>query len=313
MVGHAADFINALQEVERSGTGEEKITATLVWLWDSVVSPVMPDLRVAAAAYSGDNSQRPRVWWCPTGPLTFLPIHAAGHHDRPGEALIDLFTSSYAPTIRFIQRARQSSTGDTSSGRPLLVALPLTPGQQDLPAATREADAFARRFTNALQLCGPDATAGAVAEALKGCPQLAHFACHGIQDISNPSAGYLALYDGALAIGEISGLRLEETELTFLSACETSRGGVELADEAITLAAAFGLAGYRHVIGTLWSISDELASDVAEHVYQALTQPGRSGIQADKTAAALDAAVLAARQYCKDEPWLWAPYVHIGP
>ena len=88
---------------------------------------------------------------------------------------------------------------------------------------------------------------------------------------------------------------------------------MELADEAITLAAAFGLAGYRHVIGTLWSISDELASDVAEHVYQALTQPGRSGIQADKTAAALDAAVLAARQYCKDEPWLWAPYVHIGP
>ena len=164
-----------------------------------------------------------------------------------------------------------------------------------------------------MQLRGPDATAGAVAEALKGCPQLAHFACHGIQDISNPSVGHLALYDGALAIGEISGLRLQETELAFLSACETSRGGVELADEAITLATAFGLAGYRHVIGTLWSISDELASDVAERVYAALTQPGRSGIQADKTAAALDAAVLAARQYCKGGPWLWAPYVHIGP
>ena len=313
VVGHAADFISALQEVERSGTEEETITATLVWLWDSVVSPVMPDLRSAAAAYSGDNSQRPHIWWCPTGPLTFLPIHAAGHHDRPGEALIDWFTSSYAPTIRLIQQARQPATRGTDSGRPLLVALPLTPGQQDLPAAAREADAFARRFTNALQLRGPDATAGAVAEALKGCPRLAHFACHGIQDISNPSVGHLALYDGALAIGEISGLRLQETELAFLSACETSRGGVELADEAITLATAFGLAGYRHVIGTLWSISDELASDIAERVYAALTQPDRSGIQADKTAAALDAAVLEARQCCKGEPWLWAPYVHIGP
>ena len=99
----------------------------MVWLWDSVVSPVIPDLRVAAAAYSGDNSQRPRVWWCPTGPLTFLPIHAAGHHDRPGEALIDLFTSSYAPTIRLIQQAGSRPLGDTDSGRPLLVALPSRP------------------------------------------------------------------------------------------------------------------------------------------------------------------------------------------
>ena len=311
VVRHAADFISALQELEKSGTEDGTITATLAWLWDSIVLPVMPDLH--AAAYSRDDSQRPRIWWCPTGPLTFLPIHAAGHHDRPGEALIDWFTSSYAPTARLLQQARQHATRGTDGGRPLLVALPFTPGQSDLPAATREADAFARRLTNALQLRGPDATAAAVTEALKGCPQLAHFACHGMQDISNPSNGHLALHDGALAIGEISGLRLQETELAFLSACETSRGGVELADESITLATAFGLAGYRHVIGTLWSISDELAPDIADHVYQALTQPGRLGIRADKSAAALDAAVLDARQYYQGEPWLWAAYVHVGP
>ena len=313
VVQHAADFTAALRELQESGTEEGTIAATLAWLWDKIVLPVMPDLRDAAATYSDNGGLRPRIWWCPTGPLTFLPIHAAGNHDRPGEALIDWFTSSYAPTVRLLQQARQNAARRPDSGRPLLVALPVTPGKPDLPAAAQEADSFARRFTDAMQLRGPDATARAVAEALTECPQWAHFACHGIQDISNPSAGFLALHDGPLAIGEISGLRLQKTELAFLSACETSRGGVELADEAITLATAFGLAGYQHVIGTLWSISDELAPDIADHVYQALTQPGRSGIHAEKTAAALDTAVLAARQYCEGEPWLWAPYIHIGP
>jgi CHAT domain-containing protein len=131
--------------------------------------------------------------------------------------------------------------------------------------------------------------------------------------VTDPSAGHLRLHDGPFSIGEISAMRLGEAELAFLSSCETSRGGAGLTDEAITLATAFQLAGYRHVIGTLWPISDRLAPAVANDVYEALTQPDNCGIHANNTATALDAAVLTLRHKRPGAPWLWAPYIHIGP
>jgi CHAT domain len=307
----AAGFIHALQHLP-SQSAEVTITETLGWLWDSLVSPLLPGLSAAAAAPAGPR--RPRVWWCPTGPLTFLPLHAAGHHGTRSQAVIDLFTCSYAPTLRLLQRSRQQAPPTPASASPpLLVALPATPGLPDIPDATTEADAFARRFQGATQLRGATATATATKAALETCPPWAHFACHGTQDISDPSAGHLALHDGPLSIEEIAGLRLQQTELAFLSACETSRGGAALADESITLATAFHLAGYRHVIGTLWSISDELAPAAADHVYGILSCPGEPGIDASKAALALDTAVLALRDDCPLEPSLWAPYVHTGP
>ncbi len=56
-------------------------------------------------------------------------------------------------------------------------------------------------------------------------------------------------------------------ELAFLSACETAQPGARLADEAIHLASAFSLAGYRHVIGTLWPVGDQHAVDIADDIY----------------------------------------------
>jgi CHAT domain-containing protein len=45
---------------------------------------------------------------------------------------------------------------------------------------------------------------------------------------------------------------------------------VYILDEAITLAAALHYAGWRHVIATLWSVSDIAAAEVAEDVYSQL-------------------------------------------
>jgi CHAT domain len=49
-------------------------------------------------------------------------------------------------------------------------------------------------------------------------------------------------------------------EFAFLSACQTATGGLANSDEAINLAAALQYAGWRHVIGTLWSIWDTSAA-----------------------------------------------------
>jgi CHAT domain-containing protein len=319
VVHHTAAFLGALdsmhQQMSIGGlkSAHDAITATLRWLWETIGAPLLPGLLAASAlklpGAPEPTESRPRVWWCPTGPLTFLPLHAAGVHDGGGNSVLDHVVSSYALTLRSLQRARERPRRDAGS-TPIVVALPETPGQRPLPNAGLEADVVAARFPHARQFRGSQAMTDTVTGALEGSPPLAHFACHGTQDVTDPSSGHLALYDGPLHIAPVARMRLEAAELAFLSACETSRGGIELVDEAITVAAAFQLAGYRHVVGTLWAIDDELAPAVADHVYRALTRGGDTDLNVGGTAAALDAAIRVNRN---KPPWLWAPYIHFGP
>jgi hypothetical protein len=330
-VQRARSFLGAMFALRASDLEErlraaKTITGTLGWLWDTVVTPLLPGLTGTGGPVAA--GQRPRVWWCPTGPLTFLPLHAAGHHalsdqegdgqegdgqEGAGRAVADRMVSSYAPTLRLLGRARQAAADGIAGREALVVALPETPGETALPSADREARELAGRLGQARVLLGSQATRESVGQALRRGPAWAHFACHGWQDVTDPSAGALVLHDGMLTIGEVGGLRLDHAELAFLSACETNVGGPALADEAITLATAFQLAGFRHVVGTLWRISDNLAPQAADHVYGLLTSPGGTGLSAAGTAMALDSAMRALRSERPDAPWLWAPYVHIGP
>src|SRR5688572_10277877 len=42
----------------------------------------------------------PRIWWCPTGALSFLPIHAAGdYRGLEPDTILNYAVSSYTPTI----------------------------------------------------------------------------------------------------------------------------------------------------------------------------------------------------------------------
>jgi CHAT domain len=118
------------------------------------------------------------------------------------------------------------------------------------------------------------------------------------------------LHDGPLTVLDIASLRLARAELAFLSACQTAIGGVTLPDESIHLAAALQLAGYRHVIGTLWTIADQLAPRLAEDVYTALGANG--GLDLTQAAYALHHAVRRLRA-AHHNPMSWAHYVHIGP
>ncbi|MEV7451776.1 CHAT domain-containing protein [Streptomyces nigra] len=106
-------------------------------------------------------------------------------------------------------------------------------------------------------------------------------------------------------------LRLNTAELAYLSACQTATGGLTLADEAVHLASAFQLAGYRQVIGTLWPIQDAVAADIAKNVYTHMRRDG--GLTTRQAAAALHTAVQRARAAHPREPHLWASHIHLGP
>ena len=108
---------------------------------------------------------------------------------------------------------------------------------------------------------------------------------------------------------DIAGLGLADAELAFLSACQTAGGGAVLADEAIHLAAALHMNGFRHIVATLWPMYDATAAEVTGRVYARLAASGTAD-----TARHLHDAIRDLRAgRGSGLPALWAPYIHIGP
>jgi len=109
---------------------------------------------------------------------------------------------------------------------------------------------------------------------------------------------------------EIAALDLRQAELAYLSSCEGGTGAQTLPDEAVHLAASLHMAGYRHVVAAVWSITDQSAAAMAAGVHQRL---GASTGSAFDWAVA-DAVHQATRQLrFRHPPLSWAAYLHIGP
>lgn len=289
---------------------EEVLKSTTEWLWDSVAEPVLAALGVSQAA---DPDRSPsRLWWCPTGLLTLLPLHGAGyHHARDGRTVLDCVVSSYTPTLRALAEARKPRPAPPPDGRRLLfVGVPEASDQILLAEdVAREQDFLSGHFPGGLTvLNGPDATVAAVQAAMPRHPWV-HLSCHGYQDLRDPSAAGLELSDGTLTITRLSGARYAG-ELAFLSACRTAAGGIDLPDEVITLAAALNYTGYRHVVATLWSVDPAIAANMTASVYAELITD--SGLDPEKSALALHQAVRTLRDAgCPLDEWL--PFTHTGP
>jgi tetratricopeptide (TPR) repeat protein len=314
----AAAQLSAVDRARDAGPGgqrlaEQRLAELLGWLWDAVAGPVLGHLAITGPPALG--ADWPRIWWCPSGLLTFLPLHAAGHHgtrfDDCPETVTDRAVSSFTPTLRALRYARRTAAGalPAPAGQLLVVAMPHTPAAADLPGAEAEATiltALVPGQTTILE--GPLATHGSVLEALPG-RRWAHFACHAVSDLDDPSASHLLLSDHLeqpLTVLDLMRLDLKGAELAFLSACATARAAPDLPDEAIQLAAGFQLAGYRHVIATLWPISDAPAVRIARDLYERLSTTD------DGPAAALHAATRRCRNLSPRRPTAWAAHTHNG-
>ncbi len=320
----AEGYLRALTLLENPGgpgdlatTGaRQTVHATLEWLWDTVADPVLTRL-----GYTGHDEPLPRLWWCPTGSLTLLPLHAAGYHDPAdtptGRTVIDRAVSSYTPTLRALAKANTADAVEPADRRVLVVSMPETPpvpGTPDmgpLPCARAEAEFISRALPLGRTSRVADTATHAAITADLRTHALAHFACHGGQNLQQPSTGSLYLWDRPLTVLEVAELDLEHAELAYLSACSTAIGGTTLPDEAIHLAAALQLAGYRQVIATLWTITDRTAVEVTKMMYTGLLGP--SGLRLDGTAHLLHRTVRALRDSAPRNPAIWASYVHFGP
>ena len=156
-----------------------------------------------------------------------------------------------------------------------------------------------------------EGSAGSVERVLSGMKACSwvHFACHGMQDLSEPTQSALLLADGNLELARIIKQPLQHAEFAFLSACQTATGDMKLEDEAVHLAAGMLLAGYRSVIATMWAIADKDGPVVADVVYSEMLHEGKP--DHTRAAHALHLAVKQLRD--AGEPFLsWTPFVHFG-
>lgn len=288
---------------------QDTLSRVCDWLWRAIAEPVLAALDLAPVP---DGGQWPTVWWCPVGPLALLPLHAAaryGQQGADGAAVIDRVVSSYTSTLAGLLRAREQPAPD--NGRLLAVAVPLVAGLAELPRSEEGARWLAARFPGAARtLTGSDATVDAVTGGLTEC-SWTHWACHGRQDLTDPDRAALYLHDGLLTVGQVAELPLASPVLAFLCACHTASGDTRLPDEGNHLVAACQVAGYQHVIGTLWEVNDEIADHATREIYEALLAARRP--DASRAAFALHRAQRSLRRQYPDAPSVWAAYVHYGP
>jgi len=300
----------AIQDAERDR--DQTLATVLTWLWDEIAGPVLTAVGLVSPPETGQTW--PRLWWCPTGLLSLLPLHAAGRYDETGQshgqAVLDRVVSSYTPTLRALLEAGRPPDFQPDDERILLVALADTPGDGPIANVAREKDLLAFLFAEHLTVLeGETATSETVLNELPR-HRWAHFACHGGQNLADPSQGGLLLHDRILSVADI-GAGQYRGEFAFLAACMTATGGINLPDEAITLTAALHYTGYRHVIGTLWSVYDETTAEVADAVYNELTSDEQ--FDAARSAYALHNAIRYLRDARRLPPSAWTPFTHTGP
>jgi CHAT domain-containing protein len=157
---------------------------------------------------------------------------------------------------------------------------------------------------------GKEGTKRRVTQAMEDCSWL-HLACHGIQRPDEPTKSALILEDGHLTLEEIIKLNLPQAEFAFLSACQTTTGDEKLSEEAVHIAGAMLLAGYRGVVATMWSIQDDLAPEVTNEFYSYIMQNGERP-DSRKAAEALHISVQKLRKRAGVKLIDWIPFVHLG-
>lgn len=292
--------------LETRAETELALSETLAWLWDCLAGPVLSELAF------GPSADPPRLWWCPTGPLTLLPLHAAGHHqERDGRTVIDRVVPSHTPTLRALHEARlRQERAPAQDDRLLVVEVARAPGQVPLPHAREEVTLLQELFAGRCTILREEAATRENVRTHLAAQRRVHFSCHGMQDFTNPADGGLMLHDGLLRIGDLTSERFTG-DFAFLSACKAATGGLVLEDEAVSLASTLHYTGYTHVIATLWSVYDTTAREVTRRVYERLSTT--AGFAPGRAAHALNATLRELRDQQPESPTVWLPFTHLGP
>ncbi|KAF3182281.1 hypothetical protein TWF751_007322 [Orbilia oligospora] len=304
-----AEFMQSIRSAHRLCSDTlRQMFRMLEWLWDTAVGPILDALGLLSPPVNEDD-EWPRIWWIPTGQLSLLPLHAAGCH-LPGstKTALDRVVSSYSSSIKALLYSRQSSQAmaEFTPGKALLVSMDKTSGQSDLPYAAEEVNMLhgllpSRLMTETIKLERPNKQD--VLDHLEDCT-IFHYAGHGDSNSLEPEKGSLLINDwqtNPLTVEHLTELNLRQKSsapwLAYLSACSTSDSNAEnLHDESINLVTACQLAGFQHVVGSLWEVSDKYSVTAAEEVYKTIAADDGGVIDGKKVSLGVHRATRRLRE-----------------
>lgn len=326
-----SDVTSQMEQVAKLARGNpstypsrnRKMEQVLLWLWDVAVGPVFEELGFGDV---DGTCNLPRIWWIGVGLLGMAPFHAAGDHSVGSTRnTISRAISSYIPTIKSLSYARQKKLELLSSPDAglLLVTMPTTPGERDLWSAPQEAADIVRVTPGRITLGLDHPSTAQVLEKLPAYHAI-HFACHGVSHGHHPSQSHLLLVKhdphaptaqvDKLTVGDISGMNLKQAQLAYLSGCQIAgNSSTSSGDESIHIASGFQLAGFSHVLATLWESQDDACRQVAVEFYRLLFNGQHTeDAQHRAVSTAFHHAVKKIRDDNLQQPLLWASFIHTG-
>lgn len=316
-------------QVDTLGKRNAQLREFLQWLWDTIAEPILKRLAYLDTA----NPHGQRIIWVTNGFMSFCPLHAAGYYTQNSKRNVPHYArSTYVTSFRALKysRERQSQPVVDRQHKPLILAMDETIGQRDLRASD-EVAALTQTFSRFGYAKPETHLQPSRNSALKAMQdqQAVHFACHGYADPTDASNSHLLLHDSIqtgnpdqLSIADIVDTRNTKARLAYLSACSTAENSmVKLMDENIHLAATFQLAGFAHVVGTLWSVGDSAAVQTAAAFYNKLLSQTQDGSVPDSAVSiAVHEAVRELRETKlpgsrirpAENVLSWVPFVHFG-
>lgn len=281
----------------------QDLADALDWLWRTVSKPVLD--RMGYTRTPGEGQRWPRLWWCVTGSLSFLPVHAATAHN--GESALDRVVSSYTPCMGALLRAKDREPVTRPATLVAADAHAPAPGH-DVASQSRTASWY---WSSATVVSTEDTTAGAILRALPDRPWV-HIGEPSTQDPAHPSANLLLdrePHNPSLGVLDVGQVALRVAEFAYLGACRTVR--VAPSEAGTSLGTTLCFAGFAHVISSLWAVDTGAAARAQADVYDEVFAADGFGV--DHSGVALHSAAQRLRAEHPDDPAVWAGLTHVGP
>ena len=215
--------------------------------------------------------------------------------------LIEKYTIAYCPSstvLKFcIDKDKNPKKSCISIGNPT----------HDLEFTELEARNVSGLFYPSLHLIGDEATKERVIENCNNY-NILHMACHGYFNSDQPLDSMLQLADGkGLHVDEIFEMKLNNSSLVILSACQTALSKISTGDEVVGLTRAFIFAGTPALVSTLWNVDDEKTSELVKDFCFRFKECGRAE---SLRQAQLDLINGEETQY--QHPYYWAAFEMMG-
>ncbi len=287
---------------------------------------------------------QPIEGWLPSGKtlclvpddaLNYLPFAALIDRDGSSgqaEYLIQKFSLSWAPSaavLKYLLDHRHEGK-KPKDYRILAVGNPMG----DLPGSEQEARQVAALFADSTVLLGQAATKDSLCKLLESPYDVLHLATHGVIDEKSPFYSYLILAGDRSCSGittyrqsltellsapnllmthEIFNIKLPETNLVTLSACQTSRGRLYRGEGVVGMTRAFMKAGATSVLSSLWKIEDNFTKEIMTYFYEGWIKNKLTKAQALRAAQMhLIEAMAKDRVIKRPYPGIWAAFVLMG-